>query len=567
MNRQERRRLAREARKTKSGPVDSGERDPLVVAQLQQAIELLESGKAPDALALCTQALATAPNDPEVLNVAGIAAFRHGDETTAIRHLKKAVQLAPAHADARLNLGNVQRSAGQIAEAEAAYRHALTLAPDNLDARFNLGLLQESGGNFIDAIETYKACLAQKPKFPEASFNLANVFKALTRLPEAEAAYRDAIEAKPDFSAAWSNLGALLHERGDAAGALDAYERAIGLDAGFAEAHYNRGIALQDLARPDDAIAAYRRAIGLEPGHVGALLNLAATLRVAGQLEDAEAAYRDAIAAAPDYPKATVELAGLLMQTGRLAAAEALTAEFLSRNPGDLTTLGFRTVLLPAMASIGKVWAEEARKLSDFGRFLLPVECPPPPGHADIGAFNKALAAHVLAHPSLVQSPLSHATRNGQHSGELLVEPKGPMAGLEDLIRQAVEAWMGAVEPDAAHPFLAIEPSRLALTAWAVVMEKQGHQVPHIHPAAWLSGVYYVKLPSVVRMEGRGQEGWIEFGRPPESYEVGYEPDVELIQPAEGMMIVFPSYLYHRTIPYESDETRISIAFDVFTEL
>lgn len=561
MNRQERRRLAREARKGKPGLLDAGERDPVLVAQLQQAIGLLEEGKPEDASAICAQALVTAPNDPEALNVAGIAAFRQGDTGAAVRHLNKAVQLAPAHADAHLNLGNVHRAGGQIAEAEAAYLHALKLSPDNLDARFNLGLLQESGGNFAAAIETYTDCLTQKPKFPEALFNLANVFKALSRLDESEDAYRAAIKHKPDFAAAWSNLGAVLYERGDAAGALDAYDRALGLDANFAEAHYNRGIALQDLGKPDDALAAYKRAIGLEPSHVGAHLNIAVILRDQNKLEDAEAAYRATIAAAPDFAKATAELGSLLMQMGRLEDAEALSASYLAAHPGDLTMLGFRTTLLPQMGR-----DEEARKLSDFGRFLLPVECPPPEGFADIGAFNRALAAHVLEHPSLVRAPNSHATRHGRHSGELLVEPKGPMAGLEDLIRQAVEAWMAAVEPDPGHPFLAREPSRLGLTAWAVVMDKQGHQIPHIHPSAWLSGVYYVKLPRVVQADPDSHEGWIEFGRPPEDYALTREPDVELVQPAEGMMIVFPSYLYHRTIPYQSDETRISIAFDIFTE-
>ena len=31
----------------------------------------------------------------------------------------------------------------------------------------------------------------------------------------------------------------------------------------------------------------------------------------------------------------------------------------------------------------------------------------------------------------------------------------------------------------------------------------------------------------------------------------------------EGRVVLFPSYFYHRTIPFESDEQRISIAFDL----
>jgi hypothetical protein len=39
-------------------------------------------------------------------------------------------------------------------------------------------------------------------------------------------------------------------------------------------------------------------------------------------------------------------------------------------------------------------------------------------------------------------------------------------------------------------------------------------------------------------------------------------PEVQTIRPEEGMLVLFPSYFYHRTIPFESTEERISIAFD-----
>ncbi len=34
-------------------------------------------------------------------------------------------------------------------------------------------------------------------------------------------------------------------------------------------------------------------------------------------------------------------------------------------------------------------------------------------------------------------------------------------------------------------------------------------------------------------------------------------------QPEEGLMLLFPSYFYHRTVPFEAAEERISISFDV----
>jgi hypothetical protein len=75
-----------------------------------------------------------------------------------------------------------------------------------------------------------------------------------------------------------------------------------------------------------------------------------------------------------------------------------------------------------------------------------------------------------------------------------------------------------------------------------------------------------VKLPEIVRVPGPGQAGWIEFGRPPEHFHGSVEPEVRAFQPEEGLMLLFPSYFYHRTVPFESAGTRISIAFDVLPE-
>ena len=41
------------------------------------------------------------------------------------------------------------------------------------------------------------------------------------------------------------------------------------------------------------------------------------------------------------------------------------------------------------------------------------------------------------------------------------------------------------------------------------------------------------------------------------------QPEIRAYRPQEGFLIVFPSYFYHHTVPYEADEQRVSIAFDV----
>ena len=66
-------------------------------------------------------------------------------------------------------------------------------------------------------------------------------------------------------------------------------------------------------------------------------------------------------------------------------------------------------------------------------------------------------------------TPATHnATRHGKHSGELLQEPKGPVAVLENMILEAAKSYQAEMGVDGEHPFLADPPKRLKLTVWSV---------------------------------------------------------------------------------------------------
>ncbi|MCZ6515514.1 MAG: putative 2OG-Fe(II) oxygenase, partial [Acidobacteria bacterium] len=216
-----------------------------------------------------------------------------------------------------------------------------------------------------------------------------------------------------------------------------------------------------------------------------------------------------------------------------------------------------------AIALLERGRTDDVRTLYDFDRLLRPARLSAPEGFTDMADFNRALSEHVLGHPSLVHAPASQVTRFGRHSGELLVEPKGPITAPEAKIWDAVEDYRQAVPTDPAHPFLAQRPERMGLSVWGVAKDSHGHQLAHIHPLAWLSGVYYARIPGIIDDHDPAHAGSIGFGRAPEDFHATAEPEVRLLKPVEGLMVLFPSYFYHRTVPFESDEVRISIAFDV----
>jgi hypothetical protein len=43
-------------------------------------------------------------------------------------------------------------------------------------------------------------------------------------------------------------------------------------------------------------------------------------------------------------------------------------------------------------------------------------------------------------------------------------------------------------------------------------------------------------------------------------------PPRRLVQPEVGTLVLFPSYMWHGTVPFESAEPRITVAFDLLPD-
>ncbi|GAA4027180.1 putative 2OG-Fe(II) oxygenase [Actimicrobium antarcticum] len=104
---------------------------------------------------------------------------------------------------------------------------------------------------------------------------------------------------------------------------------------------------------------------------------------------------------------------------------------------------------------------------------------------------------------------------------------------------------------------------REQLRCWVVLMECNGHETPYLHPDGSISGVYYVCLPDVMDAADTTHAGWIEFGQPDPSFSTRSLVPTLPVRPQAGPMLLFLSYFWHRTIPFQSDQPRLSIAFDL----
>ena len=155
---------------------------------------------------------------------------------------------------------------------------------------------------------------------------------------------------------------------------------------------------------------------------------------------------------------------------------------------------------------------------------------------------------------------VSKSNRGGWHSKGNLFENDAPCIQIiSDAAQEAVYRLTRKVSSK-------VDPKdlRLKLFAWMNANSKGGYNAPHTHPGAHWSGVYYVSQPEFED----GSSGMIEFLDPRlelphwRILDAGAFRGKRTLRPAAGELIVFPSYLVHWVHPNQSDEERVTIAFN-----
>jgi tetratricopeptide (TPR) repeat protein len=89
---------------------------------------------------------------------------------------RRALELAPGHAESHVNLGRLLHEQGDLAAAEEQYRAALAVQPDSILAAFNLGVVLEDRGRSDEAVGVYERLLKRDRRCADAHFNLARLY-------------------------------------------------------------------------------------------------------------------------------------------------------------------------------------------------------------------------------------------------------------------------------------------------------------------------------------------------------------------------------------------------------
>lgn len=451
-----------------------------------------------------------------------VTLYRAGRRRDALEACRRLLVSDPDYAGAAHLAGVIEGEAGHVAEAVRLLGRAAELAPDNPAVQAGLASALAAVGRPLEAVESYRTALSLKPDLTEARIRLGDLLADLGRRGEAIDCYTRSIAERPTDAMLMSNLGSLLAEEASWGRAIDWFRRALKINPQLAKTHANLGNALKEQGLLDQSVASFRAALALEPTDPAALTGLGAAHLKLGD------------------PAAAVE---------SLEAAVAASA------------MPTRPLCYLALAYTALGDHDRARHLVDPDSQVMIAELPVPDGFDTLDSFNRQLVADVTGHPTLVWEPGGKTTRGGAQTDDLLQKPTPAIEAFESALRQAIDGALESLEPRPDHPHLRRRPGEYGLNIWGTVLQESGRQLSHIHASGWLSGVYYAELPGST---GAGDSaGWIEFGR------AGYglpEPDgiaTRMVEPKAGRLVLFPSYLFHRTVPFTGTDRRISVAFDL----
>jgi len=557
----------------------SGNKSPSQ-SRLSGLLELYQNGQYDEAERLSVLITQQYPEHQFAWKVLGAVFRQTGRKSDAVNAIQKVVQLSPQDAQTHSSLGNMLRELGRFEEARLSCKQAIAVNPDFAEAHNNLGVTLQGLGRLEEAQASYRRAIALKSDFAEAHSNLGGTLRELGRLEEAELSCRQTIALEPDSALAHSDLGLLLRELGRFEEAQSSYRQAIALKPDFAEAHNSLGGTLRELGRLEEAQRSYRQAIALESDFALAHSNLGVTLKDLGRLEEAGASCRQAIALQPDFAGARYNLGMLLFESGQYqAAAEqfALIDIHQSKFYGiqcsyhqdeepiffeKLDSLISKGEINAVIGSLGcsseiKYGIKKSNPFcNDPLKYVvkkdLNYQC-------DFENIFVKTAKGVLGDNSVSPKAQVHLTNGTQTAGNFFALEKVSRTEIESIIHAEIEKYRIHFE-DSEEGFIKNWPTSYNISGWLVCMQSGGKLAAHMHDTGWITGSVYINVPPKSKVDS----GNLVLCVSNQEHALGVENSQEsTIDVVTGSLCLFPSSLHHYTVPFEEEENRIVLAFDV----
>jgi len=372
----------------------------------------------------------------------------------------------------------------------------------------------------------------------------------------AEAAYRESLKRAPgNFTVAMEFANVAWMRRGDLAEAeaiIDACFVAGGPPAPLLLAKAKLIESAGDPARAADLLGAAAQTLARE---VPVVLAAAQAALEVGRLDEAERLARQAEGLNPELRGLFTQWAIIHLAAGRPKEALAKARAGLAKHPNDPSLLGWAATA--ARAAGDPLYGE----ICDYDAMVGVYDIATPDGWSSLDAFLSDLSKSLKKLHLYQQHPSNQSLRQGSQTMHLLTGSDDPV--IQAFFRAAdgpIREHMAKLSAGAG-PLHGRDTGDYRLAgAWSVRLRPGGFHRDHFHSQGWLSSAFYVETPDAA-LETDAKEGWIRFGQPPYATQPPL-PAEHFVKPKPGRLVLFPSYMWHGTVPFTTDEARMTIAFD-----
>ncbi len=282
----------------------------------------MQAGRHLDAQLCCQQALESAPDHLEALQLMGLLALHGRQFDHAIAWIARANQ-QDIGTDHLHSLGIALEQQGLHEWAFKAFDRGIELRPDDTELWARRSDTLANLARPDEALSSYDHLLKLDPRDAGAALRCAMLLIALKR-PEQALIYLDRCdELLPGNAAVLEQRGLALHHLKRYEEALAENLRAHALDPTSFDVCNNIGAALHWLRRDQEALPWFDKALALRPDSIPALINKASALTQIGRIDTAIDVYRQVQAIAPDNADAAWNLALIALLKGDFEAGWA----------------------------------------------------------------------------------------------------------------------------------------------------------------------------------------------------------------------------------------------------
>ena len=511
--------------------------------------------------------------------------YQQGNIEVAAEMSKKLIKEYPKEFLLHNILGVYQEAKGDLKGAMNSYQKAIIINPNIPELQFNLGAMLYALNDNKGAINHYEKAIKLNPRFTEAFFNLGITYQSQFDYDLALKFYEQAVNSQPGFYEAIGNIGTIKQLQGKLEEAINFFKKSLTIFED-ARGNYNVAGAYRNLGNLSLSIKYYRRAVEIGSGEAEFYSDLGDALWHEGNIEEANLFLRKAVEVDSSHSKSNYQL-GVFLYDNK-AFTEAIKY-FESAQIGDweerilycfyklekynqfkqkLDILIKQKNCSPFLATLSAHYAQNFKTKDPYNFCPAPLDFVCHEQIPELIVNNQYLIKELIKDIKMAgvlkrkYQFLAHGTAVEQSGGHIFKRPETSFKKLHDALINTIKRYY-LQHQNEDNEFIRSFPNKINFSSsWSIEMKSGGHLGAHNHPDGWVSGAIYLAVPKNNGTDG--QEGGIElssdFHQLPNLHD---EFEKIIIVPNEGDVIFFPSPMYHRTIPFKSNEERICIAFDV----